>query len=928
MNRFVIVSSILFLVFAVRGQDIPLSRELEFPQHTVVGKLQNGFEYFIKQNNHPKESIELRLCLRVGSTQEKNGEEGIAHFIEHLAFEGAKNFPKNEAVKYWESLGAKFGITINAQTGYDRTIYTLTIPSEKTVYLDKTLEIFVDWLTALNLTKEAIIKQKGIITEEIASFQKPTDLHTIKRGVCPQLKRLPVGTQSQINQLTQKQIRDFYQKWYTPQNAALIIVGNVNTKTTEQTVKKLFGALKKGKYTVHNQQIPYPNEPLFLSVPDTLQTEAKLSWLYPYEYKSVRTQKDLLEKYKTLFAVKLMKHRLSKEAMRFSRYWYLQRTGLFEFSVSDKIAVNTSFTNGFERVVGLQNNGISQEEFEDLFTSFLDEIELTEDEYDSPTWAEEFVEMFLFNEKKLTAPQDKKQLRKLLEKIPWEEWNKILKEVFTFNRPELIIYKYNPKKHPKITIEEVQKWHRSAAQNPNTGKVASIEETEKTIPIPQSLDASIPFHPNMIAKEQFYGNVGIHAIELSNGAKLYLKPTKEDNRLNLNFIFRGGLSLLPEDKFYEMEDLISYVELGGTQNLTSEKFGDLLLQEEMTFVNTNENYFHGAMAAAPLNKVNVLCNLAIQKLLYPELCYKDFEEIKQEEIDAFNNAKVHKKTPLQQMNFRLEELKGNVFKGTDKEKTLQDIEQCNLDSLYAFYQKKYLSAANMICVATGSFQIDSVKKQLVGMLSKLPNYKLNKKEKVQDFSFKKNPIKEQIAQDTTKRLHYNIMYYGKYKNSLRNQLTLKLMRDALRGRLLLELREKNNWVYSPYIDLHFREVPFPAFFFTINGTTETKYCKKIEEAVSKIIASLKNKAIPKNELEQMKRSFLLTKQEYLSDYNSSQWRDYLQTSFETGVSLEEINNYEKILHSITVDDILLFFQKLVTEKQKKYLYVGNCNTIN
>ncbi len=292
------------------------------------------------------------------------------------------------------------------------------------------------------------------------------------------------------------------------------------------------------------------------------------------------------------------------------------------------------------------------------------------------------------------------------------------------------------------------------------------------------------------------------------------------------------------------------------------------------------------------------------------------------------NAKVHKKTPLQQMDFRLEELKGNVFKGTDKEKTLQDIEQCNLDSLYTFYQKKYLSAANMVCVATGSFQIDSVKKQLVGMLSKLPNYKLNKKKKVQDFSFEKVPIKEQIAQDTTKRLYYNIVYYGKYKNSLRNQLALKLMRDALRGRLLLELREKNNWVYSPYIDLRFREVPFPAFFFTINGTTESKYCEKIEETISKIIASLKNKAIPQNELEQMKRSFLLTKQEYLSDYNSSQWRDYLQTSFETGVGLEEINNYEKILHSITVDDILLFFQKLVTEKQKKYLYVGNCNTIN
>ncbi len=898
MNKFLITSGILFLAFSVWGQDISLNKELELPQKTVVGKLQNGFEYFIKQNNRPKESIELRLCLRVGSTQERRGEEGIAHFIEHLAFEGSQHFPENTAVKYWESLGAKFGITINAQTGYDRTIYTVTIPAKKTEYLDKSLAIFADWLTALNLTKSAIEKQKGIIAEEIASYQKP-------------------------------QIKEFYRKWYAPQNTALIIVGNVNLPTAEQKIKKLFGKLKKSGNTVDsNQQIPFPDDPLFLAIPDTLQTTATLTWLYPYEYKSLHTQQDVLNKYKTLFAVKILKHRLRKEPMKIARYWYLQRTGFLEFSVSEKTDLTTPFLNGFQKITGLQQKGISKEEFKVLFAEFLQNISETEDEQGSPAWAEEFVEMFLFNEKKLITSADKKQLKKALKSISLAEWNEFLSEFCAFKPPKLAIYKHNPKRHKTLTIEDITQIHKKAIENPNTGKVAFAEKDSSKIKIPKSLTAPIPFHKNMIAEERFLSNVGIHFIRLSNGATLLLKPTKDDERLNLNFVFKGGLSLLPKAQFHKMEDLISYVGLGGMQNLKAEEFGNLELQEEITFVNTSENYFHGAMAAAPINKVNLLCNFAIQKLLYPELCYKDFKEIKQEEIEAFKTAKPRKKTALQQLNFRVEELKGNVFKGTDKPKTLQDIEQCNLDSLYEFYQQNYLSARNMVCIATGSFVVDSVKKQLVGMLHQLPDYQSTSQHKEQIFPFAQNPQKEQIATEEKGRLHYDIVYYGKYENSLRNQLTLKLMRDALRHRLLLELREKNNWVYSPYIDLHFRATPFPAFFFVINGTSQAKYGENIEKAVRKIIKSLQKDAIPQTELAQMKRSFLLTKQKHLSNYNSSHWRDYLQTSFETGVSWDEVNNYEKILHSITTNDILKTFQKLVRENQKKYLYIGNCNFKN
>lgn len=918
---------ILFSGVFAWGQGSICKRNLELPANTVHNSLANGFHYVIKANESPKDKLEVKLCLRVGSTNETEGEEGIAHFIEHLAFDGSKQFPKNQAVEFWENLGAKFGSDINAYTGYDRTVYTLSIPlDEKGNNLNKTLSILADWLVELNLEEDAISKQKKIVCEEIASYELPDELHELKKGQCPHLKRLPIGTEEQVFKLDRNKIRNFYQKWYSTKNAALIVVGDVSVSDVEKAIRKNFGNIvARGVEAKTQAEISYSNTPLFFQKMNTLTSRAKVSWMYPYCYHTVKSFDDLYEEKKRQFVLGLVAQRLHnhKSAMLASRYWYLQQTGFLDFSISSKQNIINDFSEAMAIIEGVKKEGITPLEVDQYLPEFIDSHLYLEEEKESEVWASDFVEMFLFREQKLFTLDDKRRVVEKLKKETILEWNMLLREVLEVKKNPLVTYTFNPQRHENLSYDDFYKAFTHAKSNVVTGFNCTHDADDSVISVPNYLKQDISFQEEMFEEQAYFANIGVHYFKLSNGAKLYLKQTKKDARLNLNFIFRGGLSLLPKSKFKQMEELLSYIGLGGLEQMGASKFYQLLSQEEMMFVYTNENYFHGIVASAPLTKTELLCNVVMEKLLHPELCYKDFEEIRKDNIASFSEKR-SKKNPMQTMSYRLEELKCNLPIGSDQEKNIEDISSCNLDSLFLFYKKNYLNPQNLVCIATGDFDVDSLKIALAGSLLKLPVSDEESESLEQTVSFPYERVNEKVGDASNERLHFNMLYYGTYQNNLRNQLILKLMRDALRSRLLLELREKESVIYSPYVDLNYKTIPFEAFFLNVNGTTSSKHCELVQETVERIIKRLKSNAIDRQELDKMKRSFLNARKAYLAEAKSSHWRDYLQDSHKRDLCLEELNDYEEILRTITAKDILVGFQDLLVEEQRNFIHIGTC----
>src|SRR5690554_6907140 len=222
---------------------------LPFDQEVKTGKLENGFQYFIRKNAEPEKRVTMYLGMKVGSILETEEELGLAHFMEHMNFNGLKHFPKNELVDYLQKAGVRFGSDLNAYTGFDQTVYQLPIPSDDPELLKNGLQVMRDWAQDALLTDEEIDKERGVVLEEMrggrGAAQRMRDKYLpIMLNNSIYSNRLPIGTEQIITNFPYEELRKFHQDWYRPDLQSIIIVGDIDVDQMESEVKRLFSDLK------------------------------------------------------------------------------------------------------------------------------------------------------------------------------------------------------------------------------------------------------------------------------------------------------------------------------------------------------------------------------------------------------------------------------------------------------------------------------------------------------------------------------------------------------------------------------------------------------------------------------------------------------------------------------------------------------------
>ncbi|MEL6719494.1 MAG: pitrilysin family protein, partial [Bacteroidota bacterium] len=238
----------LFALSMVFGQSDPMYK---IPVDPAVrsGKLENGMHYYIQKNKKPENRAELRLALKAGATSEDDDQRGIAHFVEHMAFNGTKNFKKNELVDYLESVGSKFGPDLNAYTSFDETVYMLQARTDTFSYLDKGLLILEDWASAVTFEDEEIDKERGVVESEWRSGLGPDQRMFYKYlpivyKDSRYAERLPIGDPETINNVSYETVRRFYKDWYRPDLMSVIVVGDIDVDTIEKEIKERFTILR------------------------------------------------------------------------------------------------------------------------------------------------------------------------------------------------------------------------------------------------------------------------------------------------------------------------------------------------------------------------------------------------------------------------------------------------------------------------------------------------------------------------------------------------------------------------------------------------------------------------------------------------------------------------------------------------------------
>ena len=279
-----------------------------------VGKLDNGLTYYIRYNNWPEHQAEFYIAQRVGSIQEDEDQRGLAHFLEHMCFNGTTHFPGNEVIRYCESIGVQFGRDLNAYTSIDRTVYNISnVPTTRQSALDSCLLILHDWADALILDPAEIDKERGVIHEEWRLRTSATS-RMFERNL-PALypgskygQRYPIGLMSVVDNFKPQTLRDYYEKWYRPDNQGIIVVGDVDVDYMEAKIKELFSDIKmpENPAPVEAEPVPDNAEPIYIIDKDPEQRYALVELMFKHDPLPANlkgTQAELLTDYLVRTAV-------------------------------------------------------------------------------------------------------------------------------------------------------------------------------------------------------------------------------------------------------------------------------------------------------------------------------------------------------------------------------------------------------------------------------------------------------------------------------------------------------------------------------------------------------------------------------------------------------------------------------------------------
>ena len=917
----------LLLVFSI---SISRAGDTTFPPlspNAVEGKLTNGLRYILVPTTNQSHKIEMRMIMRIGSLVEDEEQRGCAHFLEHLAFEGTKHFPNRTMIQAFEAQGMKYGRDINAFTGFDRTIYSLSLPitsaQQRSEILQLALHSASDWLGAIEISTSHVENEKGTIIEELRSYTLPDDFYTLKIGTGRYSKRMPLGSEQEIKAVTPKALLQYYNKWYKPHNATIIIVGDVDVKEAKHLISTTLGHLPKT-----NKQTTPPTYPLtyskgtnYMVLTDSLQTTQKIDWIIPHVMPFTTNLHNMLERKRMDIVCSLLNTRLKESGTRCEVYdsWYLANKNHFTFSFSSthNSTLLQSIRAASAECRRIVKQGICSIELQHLIKKQQEKMIVEKEDKTATEICDDLIDYVIFGERRIYSNQEANQLKVLLSKTTSKDIVKRLSFLLKQMRKSSLIA-YNSHSDNSLSKQAIiQAWQQGQRQN--------MERYTFHPPHPSSPSAAIQrpewdlkkyeIAKGAITKQNYHEKLGVTDIKLSNGIRLLLKPTNTaDSTIYIAWIGRGGmadLTTLQQKRYY---DAIAYVDLGGIQGLPNDTLSDIMMQKSLSMALGVDQYWHQLLASGPVCYSSSLFRLIREKIMHPGLDYPLFENLKQSEIT--NNGK---ETLLQRMmkrdTNRLIDICIDSLVGNGRDKTFlmnkADWQQLDLDTLATYYKRTFGDLRNTTIILAGGFDLTKIIPQAVAIFSEMPQQDAMPLDN-RPISLPYNEVRKVFIDNDShqKGTLYMVLPFN-YHPGLRTSLCIKLMRDLLQERVIDILREKLHIVYSPYVDLFYDGYPQQRAYLQLTIDAEKNNLEKVEQTLCNIVTQFQDTAVSTANLEKMKRSFLVAKQQALSNDTPIEWKNALTLLIKNDESIADFNHYESILQQITAQEIQQMFKQYI-----------------
>lgn len=913
-----ILFSVFNYIIAVSQVD-PGIQKLPVDPKIRIGKLNNGFTYYIRQNQKPEKRVEMRLAVNAGSVLEDEDQLGLAHFVEHMCFNGTKNFKKNELVEYLQSIGIRFGADLNAYTSFDETVYMLTIPSDSVNLINKGFQVMEDWAHQVTFEDTEIDKERGVIVEEWRLGRGPWQ--RMRDKYLPILfkdskygERLPIGNKEIIENASYETLRKFYHDWYRPDLMALVVVGDIDPDVAEKKIKEHFAGIAPLTNPRPRSEFQVPDQPVTL-VNVSTDAEAPLSLIqifYKTDVKKYVNYSDYLDMLKYTFLTGMLNQRLAEltekenppfvnAGYQYGGLWARSKNGLQGSCIVGGQGIERGLETLLVENEKISKYGFTQGEFDRFKLDLLNRYKNAFDERDkteSEQFAGEYVRNFLESEPIPGIEFEYQYVKDNIDKISLNNINEISKSLIIDANRVLIV---NAPDKEGLVIPTEQRV-MEIAKSVDTMTIIPYEDK-----FAQSSLLNKEVKPGNIVSEVELKELAAVDLKLSNGARVILKSTdyKNDEVLLTAFSI-GGHSIYTDVDHFTALNTDAIIQESGVDGYSNSDLNKILAGKTVS-VSPGIGYETESMSAN--------CRIADLESMF-QLMYLYFTDPRADQ-GAFNSYISKKKDLYENLikdpqyyfydqYYRIKaqnHVRGDYIPKTEEWSTV------NFNRAIEIYKDRFADANNFTFIIIGAFNIDSIKPLISQYIGGLPT--VERIEKYADLGIR--PPKGKDVQAVFKGndpKSLAMVYFEKEKPwNEKDAFMAGALSDILGFRYIEKLREEMSGVYTSRVRASMSKIPYEKFSIQITIPCSPDNVDSLINAAIGEIRQIQEKGVEEKEIikarETRKRE--LEKAVKTNEY----WLSAIQSALLNGTSLSTVTK-EQYIDQITSEEMQRIAKEYVT----------------
>lgn len=926
--------SLLAVAFVLcAGFQQAVAQQMQFPPLPVdknvrIGQLDNGLTYYIRHNKLPENRAEFYIAQKVGSILEEPQQRGLAHFLEHMAFNGTKNFPGDDkglgVIPWCETVGIKFGTNLNAYTSIDETVYNISnAPIDRTGVLDSCLLILHDWSNYILLKDDEIDKERGVIREEWRSRNSgmlrvytdllPTIYQGDKYADC-----MPIGSIDVINNFPYKDIRDYYHKWYRPDLQGIVIVGDIGVDTVEAKLKAVFADVQKPVNPAERTYYPVTDnkEPIVAIGTDKEVDDPSIE-IYFKQDATPDSEKNnvgyLASQYMTSMISSMLNARLSelvqsanppftRASSYYSDFFVAKTKEAFALSASSKAdGIETALKTLLQETERARRFGFTESEYARARANYLQSLESAYNEREKTkhgSYVREYVQNFLNGEPIPGIEAEYAMMNQLAPNIPLQAMNMVMQQLVPDSNQVVIIAGPAKEGLKYPTKEEVINLLKGMKDLDLQAYVDKVSD--------EPLMKEAPKGGKIISEKEgdIYGST---KLVLSNGVTVYVKKTDfKADEIRMKGTSLGGKSIFPDKDALNFAVMDNVIAVGGLGNFSQVDLTKVLAGKKVS-VNaglgaTTENVF----GTCSPKDFETMMQLTYLTFTTPRKDAEAFESFKNRMKAQLESAQAN---PLSSINDSLQKAMYNNHPRVVMMKP-EMVDQIDYDRILEMYNDRFKDASDFTFYFVGNIDLETAKPLIAEYLGALPA--INRKETFKDtkMSIRKGVYKNEYAKEQqTPTATIVFLYSGKAPYTLKNDILLSFATQVLDMVYTEEVREKEGGTYGVNCFGDLQKYPKEQLLLQIVFQTDPAKKDKLAGIVVDELKKLAAEGPSDVHLQKVKEYML--KKYADNQKENGYWMNNLNDYFYYGMDMTE--GYTDIVNSITAKDIQKFVSDLLKQ---------------